>query len=199
METRGHDELLEILAAGLPSGVRCRSLDFFGYHRYAVTTEGEIWRSCKSKVPPLATTVFIGQWRRLAKNRDVFGYHQVNLCDGVGIRNSYIHELVLFAFVGPRPDSRMDCRHFPDPDPTNNRLENLSWGTRKENAHDRVVHGTVCNGIKNPNAKVNDEVVREIRSRYAKGGVKQRQLAAEFGITQSMVCHIVRRKAWFHI
>ena len=192
--------ILEILAAELPPGVWCRSLDFLGFDKYAVTSIGDVWSSwqLKRRFPP--GTVTIGPWRKLVLNDDVFGYHQVNLCDGVGSpQNTYVHELVLLAFVGPRPDSRMDCRHFPDPDPTNNRLENLSWGTRKENAHDRVIHGTAGQGEKASNVKLTEGIVREIRTRYASGDVRQRQLAAEFGITQSMVWRISRRKAWLHI
>ena len=41
-----------------------------------------------------------------------------------------VHRLVLEAFVGPCPEG-MCCRHFPDRDPSNNKLENLSWGTKK--------------------------------------------------------------------
>lgn len=53
-----------------------------------------------------------------------------------------VHRLVLAAFVGPRPPG-MVCRHFPDRDPRNNRLDNLSYGTLKQNAQDKVIHGTM--------------------------------------------------------
>lgn len=58
-----------------------------------------------------------------------------------------IHRLVLTAFVGPKPDGML-CRHFPDRNPLNNRLDNLSWGTPKQNAADRAVHGTTNRGHK---------------------------------------------------
>lgn len=50
-----------------------------------------------------------------------------------------VHSLVLEAFVGPCPPEMM-ARHFDD-DPRNNRLDNLSWGTRSENAYDAVRNG----------------------------------------------------------
>lgn len=51
-----------------------------------------------------------------------------------------VHRLVLEAFIGPAPDG-MECLHL-DGDPTNNRLDNLRWGTRSENLRDAVRHGT---------------------------------------------------------
>ena len=51
-----------------------------------------------------------------------------------------VHALVLEAFVGPKPDG-MEARHL-DGDQTNNRPDNLRWGTRSENALDKVGHGT---------------------------------------------------------
>lgn len=49
-----------------------------------------------------------------------------------------VHTLVLTSFVGPRPADQ-ECRHL-DGDPTNNRLDNLVWGTRAENMDDRNYH-----------------------------------------------------------
>lgn len=55
-------------------------------------------------------------------------------------------------------------------------------------------------GVKNCAAKLTEDQVRDIRRRYQKGGpVGLKVLAAEFGITFSMVSQIVRREAWVHI
>jgi hypothetical protein len=48
-------------------------------------------------------------------------------------------------------------------------------------------------------AKLTEEQVLEIRRRYAKGGVRQVDLAAEFGIDQTHVSDIVRRNVWRHV
>ena len=58
----------------------------------------------------------------------------------------YVHTLVLTAFVGPRPEG-MECLHR-DGDPTNNRVENLRWGTRSQNRLDTVKHGRDHNASK---------------------------------------------------
>lgn len=52
----------------------------------------------------------------------------------------YVHQLVLEAFVGPRPEGLV-ARHL-NGDPTDNRPENLAWGTQSENQYDSVRHGT---------------------------------------------------------
>lgn len=51
-----------------------------------------------------------------------------------------VHNLILGAFVGPkpRPDS-FGCHHDDNPD--NNTLSNLYWGDRSTNAHDMVRNG----------------------------------------------------------
>ena len=50
-----------------------------------------------------------------------------------------VHHLVLEAFEGPRPEGRV-TRHLND-DPSDNRIENLAWGTVAENMADRVTNG----------------------------------------------------------
>lgn len=51
-----------------------------------------------------------------------------------------IHELVLLAFVGPRPEGAV-TRHL-NGDGADNRLVNLAYGTQSENLFDRREHGT---------------------------------------------------------
>lgn len=58
---------------------------------------------------------------------------------GQGKKHS-VAELVLTAFVGPRPADRPIARHLDD-DWTNNNLENLAWGTRLDNRLDAVRNG----------------------------------------------------------
>lgn len=73
--------------------------------------------------------------------QDAYGHLLVNLQKGGETHRKWVHHLVLEAFVGPRPTG-MECRHFPSNDPTNNRLDNLQWGTPKQNGEDRVAMGT---------------------------------------------------------
>jgi hypothetical protein len=70
-------------------------------------------------------------------NRTRKGYLKVNL--DVGGKNvaRCVHQLVLEAFVGPKPEGQEGC-HFPDPDKSNNSVANLRWDTHLENVRDRV-------------------------------------------------------------
>jgi hypothetical protein len=108
------------------------------------------------------------------------GYLYVCLkAQGRGIQY-LVHRLVLEAFVGPRPPG-MECRHFPDRNPANNRLENLSWGTRAENAQDRIRHGTHGRGERGVGATLRDSDVPAIHEAY-RSGATPRELARQYGV-----------------
>lgn len=59
-------------------------------------------------------------------------------------RHYLVHRLVLEAFVGPAPKDRPLALHWNDV-PTDNRRENLRWGSVADNAHDSVRNGTHYN------------------------------------------------------
>ncbi len=61
-----------------------------------------------------------------------------------------VHQLVLIAFVGPRPAGAI-TRHL-NGNPADNRPENLAWGTALENARDALRHGTTDRGQRHAEA-----------------------------------------------
>lgn len=67
------------------------------------------------------------------------GYPSVKLSKGGRKKHLTVHVLVATAFRGPRPDGQ-ECRHL-NGDPSDNRLENLAWGTSAENSQDMIGHG----------------------------------------------------------
>lgn len=70
---------------------------------------------------------------------DIKGHLGVKVrLDGV-VKSRYVHQLVLEAFVGPRPEGMWGC-HWNDI-PDDNRLENLRWATKSANRHDCVRNG----------------------------------------------------------
>jgi DNA-binding MarR family transcriptional regulator len=49
---------------------------------------------------------------------------------------------------------------------------------------------------KHVNAKLTPAQVRTIRARYVRGGVRQVDLAAEFGVTQRVISLIIRHESY---
>ena len=110
-------------------------------------------------------------------------------------RRTFVHHLVLEAFIGPRPPGA-GTRHL-DGDPSNNQPSNLKWGTQGENLEDMRKHGNQVRGTKHGHAKLTEDNVNEIKA--LKGKLYQREIAKMFGITQTMVGKIHRGKAWKHL
>ena len=80
-----------------------------------------------------------GRPRDLRGGYTVSGYHTIGLWSGGRRRTRRVHQLVVEAFIGPRPPGS-DVRHL-DGDKTNNCVTNLAIGTRSENMQDLVRHG----------------------------------------------------------
>lgn len=58
-----------------------------------------------------------------------------------GVRKvSLVHRLVAEAFLGPAPNGAVVCHN--NGNPSDNRVENLRWGTQSDNISDSVKHGT---------------------------------------------------------
>jgi len=184
--------------------VRYKSLDFKGLPNHRIGDDGSVWTrkvkySCK-----------IGEWRLVKLRKHSNGYLQFCLWKGGKQTTYFVHRLVLEAFVGPCPVG-MQCRHFPDYHRSNNRLDNLRWGTPKENAADRTFHGhsskgkprktkgPVFHGSEHPNAKLNEEKVLEIRRLYKSGKYKQQELGAMHGMSYRTISDVVRRRNWDHV
>lgn len=169
-----------------------------GFPGRRVGDDGSIW-TCRQRVlpgPGVRGLRWINSenWRRLDLETCDNGYLRLNL--GRGGRK-LVHALVLEVFVGPRPPG-CECRHL-DGVRTNNALANLAWGTKVENAQDRRIHGTQMQGSTHVNAKLTETTVTEIRRRFSAGGVRQCDLAKEYGITATTVMRIVKRRSWTHI
>lgn len=137
-----------------------------------------------------------GLLRKLTVDR--WGYLRVNLCREGEKRRHNVHVLVLEAFVGPRPVG-MECRHL-DGNPANNHVQNLCWGTPKENGEDRVRHGTCAGpvGELHPRAKLTERDVLNIR-RLSSAGRPKTELSQKHKVSLTMIYDIVNRKSWKHV
>jgi hypothetical protein len=129
----------------------------------------------------------------LAFGKNKQGRLQVTLCKHGFTKRYQVHTLVLTTFGGPCPEG-LECRHG-DGNHLNNRFDNLSWGTHTENMRDKQTHGTEVQGETHPNSKLTEDDVRAIRA--AKG--TQREIAAQYGVSQVAINHIRTRKTWKHV
>lgn len=110
-----------------------------------------------------------------------------------------VHLLVLYEFVGDRPKGHQG-RHLND-NQDDNRLENLAWGTHSQNVADRIANGKQVRGSKITRATLTEDQVRQIKQRLSestKRGIS-RQLAKEFGTTDTVISGIKRGLTWNHV
>jgi hypothetical protein len=75
----------------------------------------------------------------------------------------------------------------------------LFLGSRTDNMTDMFNKGRCILGEKKHNSKLTDTQVREIRTRYADGGITHRGLAKEYGTSSPNITAILNRKLWKHI
>jgi hypothetical protein len=85
--------------------------------------------------------------REMRQQLNASGYPSVRLTIGGKRKRLPVHRLVALTYLGPRPSPRHEVRHL-DGCKLNNRVENLAWGTAKENAEDRARHGRTSHGIR---------------------------------------------------
>jgi HNH endonuclease len=133
----------------------------------------------------------------LALYEDSLGYFSVRISVNHRSLNRKVHHLILEAFSGFRPE-KSECRHL-DGNPSNNHVENLTWGSRQENIADRTFHGTDARcgqrGDMHRDAKLCSETVRQIRKLRAEGhGIIE--LAIRFGVHNSVISRAATGRTW---
>lgn len=123
------------------------------------------------------------------------GYSRVHLWnDGVCSVFS-VHRLVALAFLGTPNRITDEIRHL-DGNRRNNHFTNLAWATRSENHADKIIHQTAQRGEKNPNGKLTEKQVIEIKSRLP---CNLSQLAREFGVSHPTISAIANGRTWKHV
>lgn len=110
-----------------------------------------------------------------------------------------VHRLVATAFLMADID-RPHVNHI-DGNKSNNLVSNLEWVSHSENVRHAYSTGLMKpkRGSSNGASKLTEAQVIEIRRRYAGGGVRQVDLADEFGCNQHNISLIIRREKWSHV
>ena len=122
------------------------------------------------------------------------GYRTVHLGDGHEKKVILVHRIVLSAFLGVAPPG-LESRHL-DGNPSNNQLENLTWGTKSENELDKARHGTSNRGERNYCTKLTEQNVIKIRSLLQHSELSEREIGKMFGVTRGCVSNIKWRTSW---
>jgi len=149
------------------------------FPQYLVTDAGQVFsRRAKRFLKPIRTGEYLGLMITHANGKIV---------------KRYLHLLTLEAVSGPRP-AGMVARHL-NGNRFDNRAINLAWGTVRQNAADKVRHGTDPSGVRNPMAKLTWEQVRDIRA-LADGGKMQCLIATQFHVSPMTVSRIIRGQSW---
>lgn len=124
------------------------------------------------------------------------GYRVVKLRENGKTQTCLVHFLVLLAFGFIRKPGEV-CRHFNDVK-TDNRLENLCFGTPKENIADARRNGRLTFGTRNGQSKLTDVQVLRIRQQRAEGAGLL-AISGEFGVSEGLISMICSRKRWGHL
>jgi DNA-binding transcriptional regulator YiaG len=74
----------------------------------------------------------------------------------------------------------------------------LREGTHQDNMQDMVDRNRQSKGIQTKSAKLTETDVLAIR-KMSDSSISQREIARRFGVTQSVVWHVIHRKSWQHI
>lgn len=147
-----------------------------GFENYSVSKKGK---------------VFNKNGHALKETFDKHGYKTVVLYKNGKQNRKKIHSLVLSAYAGVRPTGYV-CRHL-DGDKLNNCINNLAWGTQKENLDDKILHGTHIFGERVYNVVKSDIEVEKIKECAVKFGVVF--AANAFGTTKNVVFNYVTGKS----
>ena len=104
----------------------------------------------------------------------------------------WVHQLILTTFVGD-PKLGEESRHL-NGNPFENRVDNLAWGTRQDNADDRVKHGRTPQGEKSGTHKLTAEQVLEIRR--VNGRETSRALGIRYGVSHTTILAAAKGEHW---
>lgn len=146
-------------------------------------------------------------WRAF---RNPLGYGMFGVKRDVRLAHRIMYELV----YGAIPDGMCVLHRCDNPSCVN--PSHLYLGSRFDNNRDKMSRGrayrptgdknpsrshpeTQVRGEASPNAKLTSASVKQIRTMYATGRYRLKDIAAQFGVSFSAIDRVVRRQTWKHV
>lgn len=165
-------------------------------HQYTSNDLERFW----TKVAITADDSKCWEWQR-AKNAD--GYGKFGTGGRKHKKQHLAHRFSWELSNGEIPNELHVLHNCDNPACVN--PKHLFLGTNLDNIADKLMKNRqskgemvslMTRGENNPNSKLTNKEIEYIRRRYAQGGILQRELGVQFGISQANVSAIVLRKAW---
>jgi hypothetical protein len=165
--------------------IEYRTIERFPAYRFG--SDGSIW-SDKNPNKPRKLKTYVSKEN---------GYFYICFCFNGNSKKYILHRLICEAFHGPCPEG-MECRHSPDSNKSNCNYNNLKWGTRIENEHDKIADGTRNTGERNGESKLKNFQIPIIRKMLNEGKTKT-EISKIFSISRSVIRKIEAKEIWNHV
>jgi hypothetical protein len=171
---------------------------------YAVTKDGRVWsypRKWKSGRSRNSNNQHLGKWLKPQKHTG--GYLFVGLSATSGqVRRMYIHRVVALTYL-TNGKCLAEVNH-KNTDKTDNRVSNLGWCTRQQNAKHARKHNLYlgpknpARGERHPDTLLRDADVLDIRRRAGKGE-KPRFILKDYPIARTTYYEMISGHTWKHL
>lgn len=157
-----------------------------GFPGYYISKRGGLWSNRKN-----------GQWKKLKPHLNkMWNRYQYTLMDSRGIRKlCKISRLVAMVYL-PKPSStKLVIRHLDD-NPLNNHVDNLRWGTQKQNMEDARKNGKLRgSSCKASRAKLSKKDLILIFKLKAKG-LYYKDIAKRLGVSVGTIGRVINKKSY---
>lgn len=166
------------------------------YPGYRVGSDGSVWSQRVTGRRGRGGITKDTPWKSLvlSPHGSTKRYRSVMLRQNGRSFRHLVHNLLLLAFRGPRPEGYWGC-HRNDIG-HDNRLSNLRWGTPKSNGRDKIRNGRQSRGEQHFGAILTEALVMEIRRDEVSTNA---QLSAKYNIQRSTIYAARHGRTWKHL
>lgn len=131
--------------------------------------------------------------KKAIRIKDGYGFVKLQYSIGKGKYYS-VHRLVAITYI-ENPENKPEVNHI-NGNKSDNRIENLEWVTKKENAQHAIKTGLIKQrGQDNKRAKLSNEDVIKIRLDTR----SQRKIAIDYNINHTIIQGIKAGTRWQHV